>query len=155
MKKVLLLDLEETVIPEFGNFYVPDQWGRCLRDFIKQHRFHEVRIFSWAIYHEADRTEFETVSLDISLEVGMPFSHIYTIEEIISLVQKHCGISLADRNDFFDFYTKERAVFDLLLHGWSRDTHFILLDDAVTEVKVEANGSKFEAVNFKKLLTNF
>jgi hypothetical protein len=155
MKKILLLDLEETVIPEFGNFYVPDQWGRCIREFIKEGKFSEVRIYSWAIYNNKDKAEFETVSLSIGLELGTPFSHIYTIEEIIRDVRKYCGISLIDINDFFEFYTKERALFDLTLHGWLPNTHIVLLDDAVKEVVIESNKSKVEIVNFKKLLGDF
>lgn len=155
MRKILLLDLEETVIPEFGDFYVPDYWGHCLRDFVKQNNFDEVRIFSWAIYNDSDKSIFVKFSHDIATEIGTSFSHTYTIEEIIALIQKHCGISLADKNDFFDFYKKERVVFDLLLHGWSPNTHIILLDDAVTEMILETNGSKFEAVNFNKLLSEF
>ena len=152
MKKVLLLDLEETIIPEFGNFYVPDHWGRCVRNFIKEQRFSEVRIFSWAIYNQKDKLTFEKFALPIGLEVGSPFEYIYTIEEIIDLIRKHCNIKLNDINDFFDFYTKERALFDLIINGWSPNTHFVLLDDAVKELELRTESTVFESVNFKKLL---
>jgi hypothetical protein len=152
MKKILLLDLEETVIPEFGNFYVPDHWGRCIRKFIKEGKFSEVRIYSWAIYNDKDKAEFENVSLSIGLEIGTTFSHIHTIQEIIRDITKYCGIKMADINDFFDFYNKERALFDLTLNGWLPNTHIVLLDDAVKEVTIESDKSKVEIINFKKLL---
>jgi uncharacterized ubiquitin-like protein YukD len=154
MKKILLLDLEETVIPEFGNFYIPDLWSACLSKFIREGRFDEVRIYSWAIYNNKDKALFESVSLPLSIELGTPFSYVYTVEEVIADVKQYCNIHLRDINDFFDFYNKERVLYDLSLNGWlPENTHITLLDDAVKEVTIEIERSKIEIINFKKLLS--
>lgn len=155
MKKILFLDLEETIIPSFGEFFIPDHWGACIRSFIKNTSPDEVHIFSWAIYNQTDVDTFNDEAEYLEEELGTKFSKIYTIEEMISLVAKYCGIRVLDQDDFFDYYSKERILFDLVTHGWLPNSHIILLDDAVKEFKLEIKCTKVETVNFKLLLEGF
>lgn len=148
-QRILFLDLEETVIPEWGDFYVPEYYSMKLRKFIKGFNPHRIEIFSWAIWGESELATFDIYRDSIALEVGSPFDHVHDIQSLITKYRETTRIRVMDQNDFFDFIKKERFLFDMAMAGAYPNKHIVLLDDAVTSMKIEIGTTLIEVVNFQ------
>jgi hypothetical protein len=53
-QRTLLLDLEETIIPAFGDWFVPSSYADDIKTVVKKFKPHKIELFSWAIYNHAD-----------------------------------------------------------------------------------------------------
>lgn len=150
-KRILFLDLEETIIPEWGDWIVPDGYKQKLLTFIKNFKPNRTEIFSWAIYGEEDLATFEIYRDYLAVEIQTPFEHVNDIASLIDDYRATTGIHILDERDFFDFVKKERFLFDMALKGKYPDSHLVLLDDAVESFSLELPqfNSKIEVINFK------
>lgn len=153
MKRVLLLDLEETIIPAWGNFFPIIHKCMAIESFVKEFKPDEVITFSWAIWNDKDIVELEPELPFLEKHIGCKFNKIITIEGYIDLVKQYARLPGMDFQDFFDFYEKEKCLFDLCMNGWKPDSHIVLIDDVVVECKIEIpkHNTLIEIKNIEKM----
>lgn len=146
MQKLLLLDLEETVIPVWSDWWAIT--GQCekIKAFNETFQADKLGVFSWALWNETDQVEFNENKDVIEDAIDLPFDHDWTVEyfmqEILTKEQQGMGTK-----EFIQLFSKERALFALVLGGWMPNHHIVLFDDAVKACTFEVNGSKVEIIN--------
>ena len=139
MRKILFLDLEETVITnwvdrEFINI-------NKLRQYINANSFTTIGIFSFAIFSDKDKRNFtDTLCNDLEdvLQVKITDDLMPTAEEIIAMASRTRFISppMPER-DFFDFYSKRSGFEEYCLSTPEfANTECILIDDAVEDTRL-------------------
>lgn len=130
--RILLLDLEETMIPVWGTFIVPPAYADVIQRVAVNFQPQRTEIFSWAIYNQADLDVFSREQDSLECEVGLRFDHVHDIDSLIKQYNATTRIQVSDHCDFFDFISKERFLFDMANKGAFKDQHLLLLDDAVS-----------------------
>lgn len=149
MKRLLLLDLESTIIPVWGNFF--PLMGNCrkIKEFNDDFKATKTGTLSWALWDQSDVDIFRKEKSAVEEQIGFEIENLWTIQDYIALVKKEiCGM---DKQDFFDFFEKEHALFRIILNGWMKDTHIVLIDDAVTECKVTVGDTVLEIINIENM----
>jgi hypothetical protein len=142
MKRILLLDLEETLIETFTGVesvedvvFLDDNID-AIRKFIEAATPDAVGIMSWAIYDKADALRFNShlkkeleKRLDLEFDSRLPL----TMDEYASQIFQHAGVRLS-KADLFDILRKEQMLFFLALRCPIFDEcEVTLIDDAVQD----------------------
>ena len=142
-QRTLLLDLEETIIPVFGDWFVPSPYADNIKTVVEKFKPHKIELFSWAIYNQADVDKFNEHRAYIESELDLTFNCIHDIASLITLYNRSTSVKIIDTLDFFDFVTKERFLFDMAVKAKHYpNEHLLLLDDAVSShriVKADTN----------------
>lgn len=148
-KRILLLDLEETMIPVWGEFFVPPAYADVIQRVAVNFQPQRTEIFSWAIYHQADLDVFSRVQDGLECQVGLRFDHVHDIDSLIKQYNVTTRVQVPDQRDFFDFVSKERFLFDMANKGAFKNQHLLLLDDAVSSfvLKKADTNTVIEVVN--------
>lgn len=134
MNNILFLDLEETVIEEWGNpFLINIPW---LRKFIRKEEFTDFGIFSFAISNERDSRHFHTRLKDgIQDSLGIEFNKdlVTTTQDMKSIIAKRRRIlpSKFSDQDFSDFFLKDTAFLEFA--STFENTKLTLVDDTITD----------------------
>lgn len=150
MKKVLFLDLEETIIN--------DWWSRKLvnvhklRKYIRLNSISTIGIFSFAIFDDNDRKDFSDNMhswLEEVLEVTISDELIPTVEDVVKIVSHQKRIlPLITARDFFDFFDK-RSAFEYYCTNDYRfaDHKCTLIDDAVKNTRLILDDREIITIN--------
>lgn len=154
MKKILLLDLEQTIISVWGNFHPIEHNCAKIREFNATFQADAVGLFSWAIWNQKDIDIWNGVKQDFELEMNLTFDHAWSIEEYIKLIKTFQGPAGMDNMDFFDFYDKEMCLFVLMINGWLDGYHVVLFDDVVKPCEVQFQNSKLTIHNITTFENN-
>lgn len=128
MKKIVFLDLEETVIRSWGDpTLVNKDWIQYL---LHQEQVQEVHIFSFAIFNQADKDRFSQQIkpfLENALEVRI--RSWVSIAEINKIIRSFTSVVLEDW-ELTDVWGKMRAFQDYCRAQY-KDTECVLIDDVV------------------------
>lgn len=149
MKRLILLDLEATIIPVWDDFYpIP---GNCakIKEFNQDFKADEVGLFSWAVWNQRDKDVWNRVKEDFEIEMDLKFDHCWSIEDYIEMVRTNKGPVGMDKFDFFDFYDKEMCLFVLMNCGWLSGYDVVLFDDVVKPSVTTFENSKLTIFNIE------
>ena len=140
--KLLLLDLEETVLDEFGKGLSAKAVRHAeVKAFLKTEQFDEIRIFSHAIVNQKDINTFEKVFkdwLEEALDITISMTNFYTTEKLFQLCRE-AGVYWEDEMECALHYGKDEGALQYVkLSPEFVDMDVVLLDDAIREpMKVE------------------
>ncbi len=142
-------DLEETIITEFDNPLVINiEKVKLLQD--KLELPENISIFSFAIWDDNDRDRFNHI-IKPMIESSFNFivEDIPTIDEIIAVIKTKWPTILC-REDFFEFFDKERAFIEFmrLTHP---DESSMLIDDRVSDITFTFNNTTIKTVNINNI----
>ena len=152
--RILLLDLEETIIPVWGNFFPIVDKCMKIEKFVKDFDPVYVHTFSWAIWNEFEKKVLISELPFLEKHIGCKFSHIYSIKDYIEMIRNCTNLVGMDEQDFFDFFEKEHCLFRLALAGHYKDSHVVLIDDVVTEcvIDIPQHNTLVEVKNIDKMV---
>lgn len=140
--KLLLLDLEDTVLDEFWKGLGAKAVRHAeVRAFMAAEQFDEVRIFSHAIANQSDIdkfVKFYKAWLEESLGVTISMTNFYTTEVLFRLCRES-GEFWEDDNECALRYGKDGGALQYVkLNPEFVDMDIVLLDDAIREpMKIE------------------
>lgn len=157
MKKMLFLDLEGTIITSWNNPFIIH--SDVIKKFIERNEFDSICIFSFAIYHEADKIHFLTdpnfkKEIESVLGIQLNLSFIPTIKDLTSLFAQEYNLppSKVQQNDFFDFNNKESGFINYCRR--MRDCECTLIDDAIwdeIDMKITNRNVTIKTINIETL----
>jgi len=130
VKKILFLDLEETVIDDFHSM-TPINIAK-VRGFIKKEKFDEIRIFSFAIFEKNDvlRTQNTIIPmLEALLECSIA-KEIITVGDMVNVVRAAENLFFEFDFEFTQIFRKEGAFLKIAKHSLE-GCEAVLLDDTV------------------------
>jgi hypothetical protein len=164
MKKILFLDLEDTIIEPvltgWHNF-IPKNMDEIKR-FIQEEKFEEISIFSFAIWDQTQKKQFEkSCQKWLEKELNIPFTMVPTIDDEIlqsCCKQKKIHPQTIDFKDIVDFWSKDLS-FILCIKDWfqnEKDVDILLLDDAVEDmdIHIKQNNMMIRLKNVDRLIEN-
>ena len=146
MKKILFLDLEQTIISSWNDPHIIN--AKAIRDHIEHSNYDEFSIFSFAVYHNEDRhtcinhPDF-VPKIARCLDIQINVEYIPTIEELRILLCRQFNLppGRVDRDDFFCFSNKDTAFFNYCRQSF-KDCECTLIDDAIWDETVVSIASK-------------
>jgi hypothetical protein len=154
MKKVLFLDLEETIINDFNEMRVVN--GSVVKEFVAKEKFDEIHIFSFAIWDDND--------VDKTASVIIPFlnkllgSNIETkvmkVSDMQAIVQKNFRIFFDFDWEFSTTFNKD-GVFQKVAPVLFPGCEIVLLDDTVENSSTELfdTKTKLRMVNVNNIIS--
>lgn len=147
MTRLLLIDLEETLIKVWNDFYPLEKNCAKIKKFNEVFQADEVRLCSWAVWNHKDVDVWDRVKEDFEIELGLKFDDGIQISEYIELVKQYTKLTQMDTGDFFDFYEKENFLFTLMTRGWMEGYHVVLFDDVVPSADIKLKNSRLTLIN--------
>lgn len=127
-KKILFLDLEDTVIDDFSNMNLKNI--EKVKSWIKKECFDEVRLFSFAIHYDACIKKFNTYLkhvLEDQLEIKINDDIFCTYYQYRAIGKYY--MEYIEHDELFDVIGKKRAFIAWCNINYSGN-HCVLLDDA-------------------------
>jgi hypothetical protein len=155
MKTLVLFDLELTLFDEWGSFvpmnersvslYVSKLPENCL-----------FGLYSWAVYDENDKKQFMDDEQEwVENMFGFKFNNefLFTLDDVMKMVQSTVKSVTFNRKSFFEFFSKETSMMQLLKLEQFKDMHLVLVDDTVQNMEVfnKDNNSKLTFVQVNDL----
>lgn len=154
MKNIIWLDLEETLIDQWGQFNLLDYHIKNIKLLIHQIKPDELGVWSFAIWSEKDINTFNTngIKEQLEQELNYKFNSIFSIEEIREIVQEYEGFKYENVIEFIQLNGKHWSfVKYAFLH---KDTNFYLIDDCVPNMRIENTDNNVK-VNLINVETGF
>lgn len=136
MKNIVWLDLEETLIDQWGQFNLLDDRIAKIKKFLKNIQPEQLGIWSFAIWNEQDIIKFNTNGIreQLEQELEYKFNDIFSIEDIRTLVEEYEGFHYESTIEFIQLNGKHWSFIKFaFLH---RDTNFYLIDDVIPNLKI-------------------
>jgi hypothetical protein len=157
-KKLLLLDLEDTVLDEFWKKRGAQAVHHAeVKAFLAAEKFDEVRIFSHAIWNQSGIDDFVThfkAWLEECLDITISMTNFYTTQKLFELCRSK-GIYWEDDNECAIHYGKDGAAQQFVkLSPEFLDMEIVLLDDAIDEplvIEYPRRGVTLRMVNVNEL----
>lgn len=130
--RLILLDLEQTLIPEWGDWTLTPQIDKIVAHCQpKKGESVELGLMSWAVYHNKDVEIFKEKLYPALKDVfGQHFLSFMSMDQWANCIWENAGIWL-QREELFDIYKKEDVLFRLARNGWKAGHDIELIDDAV------------------------
>jgi len=145
MKKILYIDLEETIIRSWDQPFLINT--DRIKRFVDKHCFKEVSIFSFAIWNNIDREHFENhIKNEIENCLNISVNNVPTKEEILSIVRRLNRIEI-DSLELSTMWGKERSFEDYILSTMNESVRVTLIDDAVQNKIVLCDNVRIKFVN--------
>lgn len=150
MKKILYIDLEETIIRSWDQPFLINI--DRVKQFVNKHGFKEINIFSFAIWNNIDREHFEkSIKEEIENCLQVSVNDIPTKEEILTIVRQRNRINM-DSLELSTLWGKERSFEDFVFSKVSVEPiKTILIDDAVQNKIVLMDDIRIKFVNVDDL----
>jgi len=148
-RKICFLDLEDTVIDEFGKGFDAMVVNRArVRKFLRDERPNENRIFSFAIGNEHDCDMYRKVfhrrlELELGVSIAADAGSLFKTEDLRDLcfrpnAQHTTSLFFENDRECIGVYGKDYGFIKFVqLHPEFADVECVLLDDAVEEMRVE------------------
>lgn len=136
MKNIIWLDLEETLIYQWGQFNLLDDRIRNIAQLIKEIQPEELSVWSFAIWSEKYIVKFNNNGIREQLEEALDykFTTIFSIEDIRTLVEEYEGFQYDNTVEFIQLNGKHWSFVKFaFLH---KDTRFYLIDDCVPNLEM-------------------
>lgn len=133
MKKILFLDLENTVIDTWYDQNIVSDKVK-IKEWIERHFFDEVVVFSFAIWNDDDKIEFK-IHIKNRLESVFEIKfneEVFSIEDIQRFTQNQMKC-LVDRDDIFAF-GKHQGFINTVMQRFKGNI-CVLLDDMVSNTR--------------------
>ncbi len=130
-KKILFLDLEDTIIERFDDPLLMNV--EKIKDWLGQHQFDEIRMFSFAIHNDRDIYIFETQmreSIQRVLDITI-HPTVFATGNHFKEIGKHFKESIT-HNELFEEIGKYRS-FVAWCNLHFKGNHCVLLDDAFAD----------------------
>ena len=150
---ILFLDLEDTIIEPVLNGWANSSMINVpkIKDFIEKNMISDLRIFSFAIWDENQKKQFEFwVKPALERVLGLKFNQIPTIDDHIlpaCCKQKRLVVELTQFSDMVEFWGKDLS-FMLCMKEWFKDNQeereIFFLDDAVEDMTFELKDNKIK-----------
>ena len=142
----VFLDLEETIIESWGNPVLVNH--QRINKFLKKLDITHVGIFSFAIWDENDKRNFDRFGIKDTIENALEvrINNVLTIPDIAKEVFWKQGMVISI-NEFITIWGKQRAFIDWAMmqpRFDEGDMEFILIDDVVQNLTIldrDSNGS--------------
>jgi hypothetical protein len=136
-RKLLLLDLEDTVLDEFWKGLGAKAVRHAeVKAFLEAEQFDEVRIFSHAIVSQADVDKFEKLFkgwLEECLGITISMTNFYTTGRLFQLCRE-AGVYWENADECALHYGKDGAALEYVkLSPEFVEMDVVLLDDAIRE----------------------
>lgn len=148
----IFLDLEETIIESWSNPLLMNV-GK-IGNFVHTSGVQEVGIFSFAIWNEQDKIDFEErhIKQAIEMALGVPINEILTVPDIANEVFWKTGVRM-DISEFITIWGKQRAFIDWALITQRNENRVVLIDDVVRNIDVidRDRNLLIELINVEKL----
>jgi len=135
-KRILFLDLEETVIDSFDEFKKFINI-REVKSFIKINDFDEVRLYSFAIWNDDDVAKtknFFVPRLNKLLDIQI-CSDILRLSDIRSVVENGERMRFEFDHEFNLMFKKDLSFMKFVQHSM-KDVDVVLLDDTVQNMTI-------------------
>lgn len=151
----LYLDLENTLIDEWGSNKLLLDKIAIIKAFIKQHSLKRATIFSFALTNSKDLTYFNK-NIKKELESILSISiDVVIIEDIFETIMSKFGIK-ARFYEFHDIYLFKNQKTDMFKHYVEKcfddieNETFVLFDDTVNETTILLNKT-YTKIVFKEI----
>lgn len=158
MKKIVFLDLEDTVIDEFNKVGFASLVNILpVRNFIAAEAPDAVRLFSFALWSDHCIKQFEMFfqgRLSHGLNVQFDMTDTFTTEKLFKLCRRH-GHVFEDDRECMLFHGKDYGFQRFIeMSPQFDDTEVILVDDAVETKTIQYpnRGTAIRMVNVNDLL---
>ena len=158
MKKVIFLDLENTIILSWDDFLNNPYNGlineKSIRKYLKSINCKEIRIFSHAIYDCDDLRLFHRdMCRMIEILLNVKVVHVETVINLI--VQQRLGNMTASaycrmfsKTDSFTRYLETQS-------DSNTDFEYVLIDDEVVDKRLNCVSYEVEFINIKSILREY
>ncbi len=138
MSTKVFLDLEQTVIDSWDNPLLMNV--EKIRDTLDLLSVTEVGIFSFAIWNDEDKVDFEKRGIKLAIEnaLNVKITQILTIPQIAKEIFWKTGMQL-ELTEFITLWGKQRAFIDwaMVTHQKTdKDTTIVLIDDVVQNLTI-------------------
>lgn len=152
-KKVVFLDLEDTVIDEIDNPMLIRV--HQVRRFLQQEAPEEVGIFSAALVNEEMQAFYRLVlpMVERAFNLTVDRHLIPTVEEVCRIIEQNrkLGLESVRLSDFYNFFRKEGGFFEYCRnHPDLKGCECVLLDDAVGNMEIHLPDRRLRLVNVTK-----
>lgn len=152
MSKQVWVDLEETVINNWNDGFLLTHTHK-IRKYLNLHEVSDIRIWSFAIWNDKDKTEFVDSGMKKSLEIALDVNIIEypSVEEIQKLVFHYENTRYDSRSEFMSMNGKFWSFVKYCM-GHQIGNHCVLIDDAVPDWRMSDFKDTFiETINIKNL----
>lgn len=158
---IVFLDLEETVIDEWGSDLLLPANIEAIRRLLQGNPVH-LGLMSWAVWeNERDKLKF-THDIQPYVEEALGFKFhpdlTWSMDDWAGEVFKHTGLTLDRKEDMFDMFKKEEVLFKLARHHpLFRGEMVILVDDAVEHdmtLRVPSRDCTVKFLNINNMVKN-
>lgn len=157
-KKILLLDLEGTVLDEFWKKRGAQAVHHAeVKAFLDGEKFDEIRIFSHAIWNQSGIDDFVTYFkawLEECFDITISMTNFYTTQKLFELCRSK-GIFWEDDNECAIHYGKDGGAQQFVkLSPEFENVEIVLLDDALDEpviIEFPRRGVTLRMVNVEEL----
>ena len=132
MKRILFLDLENTLIDAWENRSICSNW-RIIKNWIHSTKWDMIHVFSYAIWNNTDQLTFNN-ELRPWLEetFDIKFNPVILTVDMMRIICAHHLKIVMNKDDFFSFMKKEIA-FRIICEDKFKGYECILLDDMVKD----------------------
>jgi hypothetical protein len=143
------LDLEETVIDEWGNYALLFHSCELIAEFLNEFGVNDIGIWSFAIYNDADIEKFK-VELMPRLEtiLNVSVSDIISVRQMIKQIGDFQKLRFQDECDFISVYGKQKSFIDSCIFS-QKWTTCVLIDDVVRTSYIYDTESDVEIITLR------
>jgi hypothetical protein len=129
--RLLLLDLEGVLIPEWGDWHCPVHSIRQLRDKIRDFAPDHIQLFTYAAHSEEDEHVLRTQLPMLSVALAHPILDFWPLTDVRQALRDAASIHVNSNMDLVRHHTKEEVLFYLFQAG-KLPSHTLLIDDHIT-----------------------
>lgn len=151
MDKILLLDLEETLIPIWNDFWPITENCRKISKFVKEFQPDKVETYSFAIWNDGDIETFCNEMSPIENAIGVQFTRIMSMEHILKDMKRLSPTLRIAKEDLHQIFGKDGSLMFLAMRNWKPNSHIVLIDDAVTDLRMEVHDTILEIKNIDNM----
>ena len=147
----VFLDLEETVIDSWDSGLLVNS-GK-VRDFLQQNSVKSVHIFSFAIWTDKDKVDFDKrLRPFLKRALSTDFRMVPSVEDMMKVDTAITGVHFDSITDFLSIRGKQGAFMSFCKHHFDRK-HNVLVDDVVPNAMFHNfdTGLKLQFVNVGSL----
>ena len=132
---IAFIDLERTIIPDWENRFLIN--AQSIRKFLKDRQISEIGIFSFAIYNEDDKRDFES-NIKPMIETALDVNVVQwpSVIDMIRINTTNWNPRMANVGEFIKTNTKDNA-FSRYVQKTCQFKTAILIDDMVSDLTIE------------------
>ena len=134
--ELFFIDLEETIIHSFSDPVLCN--ASRIRDFLWKNDAKEIHIFSYAIYNDADKEEFNRdIKTSIQSVLGLPIVSCASVLDMVKADEELTGVKFEkghEVSEFIQLRGKKDGFINYVLARCGKFTRAVLIDDIVPDI---------------------